>query len=98
MNDARRPHAIHAMRRKSNRLSKVAIACGEAASEAAHLLGLSIAVGGDMHCMLKAQDILEGLIADMRLLSTEAAVAEYEPGHTRRDKSEPEQPTLVHSR
>ncbi len=95
MSDTRRPHAIHPMRRRSNAVSKVAIACGEAASEAARLLGESIEMGGSFQHEVKAARILEGVIADLRMISVEAAGAEFEPGHTQRRKREPSpSPTL----
>lgn len=88
MNSARRPHAIHTMRRRSNAVSKVAIACGEAASEAARLLGESIEMGGSFQHEVRAAQIIEGVIADLRMIAADAAVAEFEPGHTQRKKSE----------
>lgn len=95
MSETRRPHAIHTMRRRSNAVSKVALACGEAASEAARLLGESIEMGGSFQHEVRAAQIIEGVIADLRMISVEAAVAEFEPGHTQRKRSDAEpSPTL----
>jgi hypothetical protein len=81
---SRRPHAIHKLRARMAKLSRRADLCVARAAEAERLLGESIAGGGVYHQEAEAHSIIEALIADLRVIAVECAVAELEPGHTRR--------------
>lgn len=94
MSDARRPHAIHGMRARMNRVSLTAETAGVAMAELSHLVGASIDKGqGFFHEQWKALEVIEGVIADLQFIATETAVPQYEPGHTQKRKPASPLPT-----
>ena len=84
------------MRARMNRVSLSAETAGEALSEVSHLIGQCIEQGlGEFFPLERAQQIVEGAIADLQFIATETAVPQYEPGHTqkRERKLPPSKPT-----
>lgn len=92
MSEERRPHAIHNLRKRMNRVSLTATAGGEALSEVSHLIGLALEGGnGEFWPLVRAQAIVEAVIGDQKLIAVEAATTENEPGHTQKRAKKPEQ-------
>jgi len=80
----RRPHAIHFLRRRMAQVSVTAVAGVDQLEEARALIAMSRDLGGAVHLEERALEILDGAIADARMIAVETAVRQLEPGHTRR--------------
>ena len=82
MTSPRRPHAIHNMRARMNRVSAMAAFASAQAEEAVALIRQSLEMGGEFFSQEKALELAANAARDLNAIAVECAVPVFEPGHT----------------